>query len=375
MSDALVDAAKALAVLSDAVTAFATNSALLTTTTTSMSPPTIDGFTDAFKRQLAAGDALRHMYITVELPTLSVAPSKPKPKPKPKHAYNFGPCVEIHDDRYGGVAKYHALINDAEALANVVKITISGIKEITDVSMFRHVETIMLTHLDNVVDVSALGGGGTSGVKDLSLRCMDSVKSLAGLGGLKRLELYQCRNKNLTSLGAVKTVDTLEITYMGHIQSLDDFVDGNTVRKFVCACAMWNVSDVSALRNAEEVELTGMGVVMDVSPLCNVKKLTLTDMKWVECVSALRGVEDLTLDKMPLVRDVSALHDIKKLRLFHLANVVDISMLRGVDDLYVRGLPKVMDISALVQTVPALVVQECGCHGVIINRKRVAAAV
>lgn len=217
---------------------------------------------------------------------------------------------------YGDYNKFQALLNDAASLANMKHLTIVNMPEVTDVSMFRHIETLVLNRLDNVVDVSVLGGPG-SGVKKLTLRLLPKVVSLSGIGGVNHLILV--RLDNVTSIADL---------------------EGNAFQIFE-ANGLSKVSDISVLRNASSIALTNMPLVSNISALRGVKCVNLFDMAGVTDVSALRGVE--------------------KLRLVDLDNVSDVSMLRGVSSLSLHGLPKVTDVSRLIDIVPSMVVANCGC--------------
>ena len=182
--------------------------------------------------------------------------------------------------------QYNDIINDAAALAILQDVFIGRIDQVSDVSMFGHVNTLQLYHLPNV--------------------------SLAGLGNVNNLTLSGL--DGVTQLGPVKTVEYLYCYYMKNVCDIGD-LQGNSFQR---------------------VSLQDLNGITDVSSLINVPTVHLINLYNVSDVSALRNSCSVELQSLPLVADVGVLSDVKYLNLLAMDGVTDVSKLCNVPYLNIQ---------------------------------------
>ncbi len=187
--------------------------------------------------------------------------------------------------------KESSQLEDISPLSNIPKITFFNVDEASDFSIFncnhqsyleiinckklsnidsfRMIRKLKLSNCPNITDVSCLYG-----IHDLTLWALPKVKDISGLGGHHRISL------------GVGDVAGYECLYNIPHVSLSA-----------------NLTDITMLRNAKTVQLTGFNDLEDVSPLANAIEVSFylcfrNGIKSVD-ISSLRNVQRLKLIKSP----------------------------------------------------------------------------
>jgi hypothetical protein len=189
-----------------------------------------------------------------------------------KEIIDFGVVRELNiyrNDDKTIMANFNLSILSSLHRLELQKITLHGLPNIDDCSMFRNIHILNLTHA-KITDFSALGR-----VHTLNLS-WTMVEDVSMLGGVHDLNIAGTKVVNVSALGKVHTLDL-----------------SNT-----------KVVDVSALGRVHTLDLSNTKVV-DVSALGRVHTLDLSNTKVVD-VSALGGVHTLFLYGT-YVKDISAL--------------------------------------------------------------------
>lgn len=140
---------------------------------------------------------------------------------------------------------------------------ISDCQKISSLESFRMIKKLVLSNCPKITDVSCLYG-----IYDLTLHVLPNVKDISGLGGHHRIYLHLA-GENVTGYECLYNIPYVYLVA--------------------------NLTDISMLRNAKSVKLSGFNDLKDVSPLAKVK-----EVNFYHCYS--RDIDISSLRTVPTLR-------------------------------------------------------------------------
>ncbi len=175
---------------------------------------------------------------------------------------------------------YCGEVTDFSALSNQRELTLSQCLRLTDVSSFRSVRKLSLNACPSVSDVSPL-----KGIYDLTLHSCSNIKDISCLGNHHRLSLAGVNNSSGFDV----------LLHIPHV------------------ILIWcDIEDVSVLRFAKSVTLLHCNLINSISPLKNVKTVSLMN-SGKSGLTDLGEVPDLYKDEYKFNDDpsnsISSLHN------------------------------------------------------------------
>ena len=176
-------------------------------------------------------------------------------------------------------------ITDFSSLQYIMHVDLAGCDQITsaDLIHFSYTKTLNLSGCNLITDVSML-----SHLEGLNISRCYNITDVSHLSQLHTLKLHRCRITDVSALGNVKNLDLSSCCNLTNVSAL-----GN-VEILVLSCCN-NLTDVSALGNVKNLDLHGCDSLMDVSGLSNVRELNLNNCEHITDVSNLINVEKLYL--------------------------------------------------------------------------------
>ncbi len=185
---------------------------------------------------------------------------------------------------------YSAQLEDISPLKNIPNLTFNSCQALSDLSMLcgeksKVINFILCTRITGIHSLSNFRSVTLSccpsledvsplhGVYDVSISLCRCVKDISGLGGHHRLEI-SCCSYNLigySSLAGVSKVKLVEC----------------------------DISDLRVLRYAKSVELRNCSRIQDVSPIKNVRRVTVTLNPLIWNIHELNHVYDLSIQEIP----------------------------------------------------------------------------
>ncbi len=232
----------------------------------------------------------------------------------------------------------------------------SAVTDFSPLEKLTNLQTLLLSYMSNLVDVSALANLTQLEVLELSNTAVSDVSALANLTQLEVLELSNTAVSDVSALANLTQLEVLELNGT----AVDVSTLANLTQLRALGLSNTAVSDVSALVStlANLTQLVRLGLsntaVSDVSALANLTQLRSLELAFTAVdVSTLANLTQLRALGLynTAVSDVSALANLTQLRSLDLSltAVSDVSALANLTQLvrlYLRG-TAVSDVSAL----------------------------
>jgi hypothetical protein len=120
-----------------------------------------------------------------------------------------------------------------------------------------------------------------------------------------------------------------------------------TIQKLNITCGKLVTNEMLPIfANLQELSLEESNIT-NVSPLKNIKKLSLIGSVHLTDISPLRNVYDLNISHCDAIQDITPLGNVHRLNLAHCKNLIDVSALSAVYDLNIDFCKKIKNISSL----------------------------
>jgi Leucine-rich repeat (LRR) protein len=188
--------------------------------------------------------------------------------------------------------------------------------------------------------VSLLNYQSLSHLQSLSISSTESVSDVSCFRNIPKLKFYDCHN--ITNVSCLENVRELELFYCSGITDVSAL--GRVHKLKLIACE--NVKDVSGLSTVHQLKLDGCTNITDVSTLGNVSTLGLDYCRKIRDVSALQNVHDISLVGFEGT-DLSGLKNVEQLDLRYTPSVTDITMLKTVKSLHIDYSSGISDFRGL----------------------------
>lgn len=154
-------------------------------------------------------------------------------------------------------------------------------------------------------------------------------------------ENKQVQWSSINGLGHIESIGTLRLINI----TIPPIPDVKELQLYGCQ----KLTNVTYLRNLERLEIIFCPLVEDLSPLRNIPKLTLNNLKKPFDFSMFNCNKQshLKIIRCSNISNIDNFRMIKKLELINCPKITDVSCLYGVYDLTLISLPNVKDVSGL----------------------------
>lgn len=238
-------------------------------------------------------------------------------------------------------------INNAK-LGNVhtLRLQYLDISSIECSGMLANIKYLYVHDCDKIKDVNKLGS-----VYSLYFRCCYGITDVGSLGNVHTLDLEHRNDmKNIYALGRVHTLN-LRGTNITE-QEIQTLYDVHTLSLITRGC-ITNAS-VAVLGNVYELYICLMADLgqyredfSDIGRLGAVNILHIVDCNYIKDVSMLGGVNYLYIEDCQRISDVGALGNINKLTIENCYDITDVSGLANVNTLLLYNCANIKDVSKL----------------------------
>ncbi len=220
-------------------------------------------------------------------------------------------CIEFSDAKIPPIPKVKELclydcnqLTDVSNLSHLEQLRIIGSSQLEDLSPLRNIPKIEFSKLSKACDFSMFNCNTQS---YLSIASCEQIANIKSFQMIRKLKLSDC--PTITDISCLYGIYDLTLWSLPKVEDISglgghhriNLILGDKVAGYEClyniphVSLSANLTDISMLRNAKTVKLTGFKQLEDVSPLANVKEVS-----FYQCFNnCIKGVDIWTLRYVP----------------------------------------------------------------------------